>query len=785
MPMNAQVRARLAAQRPRPNRPVVVEGLEARQLLAFTANINFQPSGGIVPSGYLGDFGSTYAKWSNGLTYGWSNNNSSNTRDRNSALSPDDRYDTFAYSQRSGVSRWDLAVTSGVYNVRVVSGDPTSVDAVYGYNAEGKSVSFGTPTTSARWVDGTALVKVSDGKLTLTNAANTRENKINFLTVSEVVPEGLRAMAASNSKIALTWNDVMFGEAGYRIERSTDGVNFSSIATVASNETAYTDTGRTAGVQYTYRVKAMTAVGDSAPSAAAAAKIVTSGLNVAFDATGISKVSYKGETLFDAVTHPYERLSIYNYTVRHADGTVEQKSGAPLSSSFDAAMREATWDYAWGTIACKYIVDADQLKIDVTITNTHSTDTITAVTVSPVTFRFPEMPDGFKGWPQLAYNVNGPTVVAANYESGQVVITNDDVMEPLTVGFMSSNTTATEMRYNVLVSTANASKPTFQRAVGPQQSDTHSLSLRFGYAGASVEALAGDVYQRYVSLHPSTLNWDDRRAIGMIFMPENTTQGFSLTNPHGWFGDPKVDTVSPLGLAKWRERFLAGADLTVSILRQMNAQGAVVWDLEGEQYKGGIYVGDPRVATTTLPEYNYNNTIDEYFRKFTNAGLKVGVTLRPTQFQITGPSAGTQIGVADPAKLMIDKVRYARDRWGVRMFYIDSNDPTRPQDIAALAAAFPDTLFIPENDATEFYRFSAPYGEVRGGHLETPPLARTLYPTSFSVIESVNGPIADYRAQLVDAVRDGNVLMFQAWYNSANNTLIKSIYDEAYGTAPR
>src|SRR4051794_7379500 len=57
--------------------------------------INFQTGGSPTPSFYNADAGATYGLRSSALTYGWNINNTANARDKNSANSPDQRYDTF------------------------------------------------------------------------------------------------------------------------------------------------------------------------------------------------------------------------------------------------------------------------------------------------------------------------------------------------------------------------------------------------------------------------------------------------------------------------------------------------------------------------------------------------------------------------------------------------------------------------------------------------------------------------------------------------------------------
>lgn len=56
-------------------------------------------------------------------------------------------------------------------------------------------------------------------------------------------PGELACSAVSSVRIDLSWADNSDNEEGFKIERSTDGVNFSQIATVGPNTTSYSNTG--------------------------------------------------------------------------------------------------------------------------------------------------------------------------------------------------------------------------------------------------------------------------------------------------------------------------------------------------------------------------------------------------------------------------------------------------------------------------------------------------------------------------------------------------------------
>jgi hypothetical protein len=155
----------------------------------FKAKINFQPTSSVVPTGYAADGGAAYGNRGNGYTYGWNAINSSNAFDRNASNSPDQRYDTFVRMQAGGTFTWEIAVPNGTYNVRIVAGDPTYYAfAFYKINVEGVLTVNGAPLNKNRWIEGTSTVTVSDGKLTVSNASGSSNNKICFIEIFPVSP---------------------------------------------------------------------------------------------------------------------------------------------------------------------------------------------------------------------------------------------------------------------------------------------------------------------------------------------------------------------------------------------------------------------------------------------------------------------------------------------------------------------------------------------------------------------------------------------------------------------
>ena len=84
------------------------------------------------------------------------------------------------------------------------------------------------------------------------------------LTTAAAAPT-LAATADPTGPVDLTWAAVT-GAAGYRLQRSTDGVNFQTIATPSGGATSYRDANVASQTQYHYRLAATNSGGSSAYS---------------------------------------------------------------------------------------------------------------------------------------------------------------------------------------------------------------------------------------------------------------------------------------------------------------------------------------------------------------------------------------------------------------------------------------------------------------------------------------------------------------------------------------
>src|SRR5688572_23901074 len=167
---------------PRQIRPASIESLERRQLLAFSAKIDFQPEwvSTAVP-GYHADIGRTFGDRGNGMTYGWNEPNESWARIRDFSNT---KWATLNHMH--GDARWAIRVPNGIYRVYVAGGDAKYTNSLYKIDVEGTRAVDKDPTKRKPFADGVVVVKVEDGALTVTSGTGAVNNKIGFIEIEQV-----------------------------------------------------------------------------------------------------------------------------------------------------------------------------------------------------------------------------------------------------------------------------------------------------------------------------------------------------------------------------------------------------------------------------------------------------------------------------------------------------------------------------------------------------------------------------------------------------------------------
>jgi hypothetical protein len=434
------------------------------------------------------------------------------------------------------------------------------------------------------------------------------------------------------------------------------------------------------------------------------------------------------------------------------------------------------------------------------ISNT-SAESLNELSLRLMELDFPSVPDGgtleagmfgfgFKG-PERPLHLSPPSIpsvadpqtvvpiVSVKYGTGALNFCSDDL--ECSVGVPYSTNAPARTSYPFMITC---------RDIKPRASKTFSVSLRFGPAGARVQDLSGDVLEGYAKTYPFQINWNDRRPIGAIFL---ASSGINVaTNPRRWImNEGKIDITTDLGKGAFRAALLKMADNSIKVLKDANAQGVITWDPEGQEFLRSCYYGDPRLTPVLAPETEFKgdartSAIDEYFEKFRAAGLKVGVCLRPQQItMVDGKPVQRAADDQHAAQVLKDKLAYAKKRWGCTLFYIDStvrvtNDSLDPDVFKAVADAHPDVLLIPENESMRYFAYSAPLNSyVHHKVTSTPVGARLVYPKAFSVLMAPDGDQPEDHNALVAAVRTGDILLFNCWYDNDGVTKIKKLYEEA------
>jgi len=128
------------------------------------------------------------------------------------------------------------------------------------------------------WRTGTTFVRPKYGIYrSLNSISYLRDESVFFADFSlaegaavilPVAPGNLSAMVTAGDKINLAWTDNSNDEDQFRIDRSTDSLDWSYLATVKMNGATYADTGLIASTPFYYRVRAENTFGNSDYAAA-------------------------------------------------------------------------------------------------------------------------------------------------------------------------------------------------------------------------------------------------------------------------------------------------------------------------------------------------------------------------------------------------------------------------------------------------------------------------------------------------------------------------------------
>lgn len=494
-------------------------------------------------------------------------------------------------------------------------------------------------------------------------------------------------------------------------------------------------------------------------------------LEVKFTRTGISSLIYNGQEFLgqtgkEPLGEPVLLVMYEGDPTAHYDRPLETRWPDP-----DTLARA----YPWGSVRVHYEADGSDLNISVEIHN-GSTQTMSKVECDLFYIEFPRdcTPANWNNTdPPKSDNQNGPTILIADYGEGKLVTVDPMASVPTFTRWGSRQGPG---RYQF-----SLQRPA---PLAPNETVRLATSCRFRPNDAPVDQVAADVFRAFREHHPHELVWPDRRPIGSLVLARANTSW--PTNPRGWFNDPKIDVTTPGGRVVFFNRLFDFANATLTNLKAVNAQGIIVWDIEGEQYPQGVstYAGDPRLVAKLAPEME--PVADDLFAKFSRVHLRTGVCLRADAVTFRANGSFYQKPFTDREALrksLDDRIAYARSRWGCTLFYIDSyagSPAYEPGVLKELHEKYPDALLIPEFEQTLTYAYAAPYKELRSiagspGTAISPWRARSVYPQCFTVINTTDGNVSGRRDELVRAVRRGDVLLFRAWWRDRDFDTLRSI----------
>jgi hypothetical protein len=520
------------------------------------------------------------------------------------------------------------------------------------------------------------------------------------------------------------------------------------------------------------------------------------GLHFAVGERGLTSLELNGQSLLSSAERG--ELQPQKSVFRAVLDAVFPRS-SPRIATPNKKANTVDLSYPWGRVSCAYGKQGDGLTMRIEVSNT-SSEPLNELSLRLMELNFPSIPQGgtleagmfgfgFKGpeWrlhegPLSIPSVADPRfvvpIVELDYGTGALNFCSDDL--DCAVDVPSSTNFPARTNYPLVITC---------RDIQPRATKTFNISLRFGPAGARVQDLSGDVLERYAKKYPFQVNWKDHRPIGAIFLAG--PQINVASNPRRWtmnFGE--IDITNEKGKAAFRTALLKLADKSVQVLKDSGAQGMITWDPEGEEFIGACYYGDPRLIPTLAPEMEFRNAsaksaIDEYFGKFRDAGLKTGVCIRPQNVAIVdGKPVHQAADDKHTTQILREKIAYAKQRWGCTLFYVDStataSGALRPDVFKALADAYPDVLLIPENESMRYFAYSAPLNSYQHHKITSTPFgARLVYPKAFSVLMAAEGDQAEDHAALLDAVRHGDILLFNGWYHNDGVEKVKKLYEEA------
>ena len=232
-------------------------------------------------------------------------------------------------------------------------------------------------TTSVTGIDDTSLTngvqyywKVN----TVTSAGISADsNTVSYITPNlPTAPGSLTAAltGTSNSASVINWvapsNTDGYSITGYHIERNAGGNGWTTlVADTGNSGSVYTNTGLTAGINYVYRVSAITAVGEGVPSNTASVQPVLAVLTITGTPTGGNSVLVTPSiTVTGSSSSTIVQQALYkdNARVDYQAVSIALTSGASLSTMSDYPTQTSSF-FMTITLDTGYVIQSNSVNL--------------------------------------------------------------------------------------------------------------------------------------------------------------------------------------------------------------------------------------------------------------------------------------------------------------------------------------------------------------------------------------------------------------------------------------
>lgn len=470
-----------------------------------------------------------------------------------------------------------------------------------------------------------------------------------------------------------------------------------------------------------------------------------------FDADGPAELTWNGLNILGDRGFAVERVVLE----KRADPTGPLwghsfTAGAVDSpkTTVDAATGRVTHQYPWGRAELKLQAQGNRIEATVTLENALKDQAIADFSIRLLNLAFFE-PQGAYRQGVVKMNLDRPLWHTVPLPEGRLLITCDSFDVPVQFGIgrdlganKADRSDRREHRYDLVVlggvPSMKADQPVMPLLglprVEPGRKLTLEFTLRFATAEQSDTAILQPYIQGYRQAQGRAVDWPDRRPIAKLVIPSAPTH-MTPANPRGWFKAAEMDLRTEAGRAAFNEKLAALADRAIEQAKAAKAQGVVVWNIEGSHVLPAQPMGEPRLLEQIAPEMDA--AADAFFKRFADAGLRTGITIRPSQLyysdwrqrwtQGTGslgpepepfieqykkliPEGQSPQRVYPLAQRLSDKITYAKKRWGCTIFYIHFNGgwwrmaPDRHEQWMLMDARIlqqvrrdhPDVLLVPQ-----------------------------------------------------------------------------------------